>query len=264
MGLSAGLDFETIIFVKERAPELLRDELNSRTWKPQVLAMSGATDAYQPIERRLQLTRACLEVLADFRSPVGIVTKNHLVCRDIDVLQELAKYQAAAVAISVTTLDPDLARKMEPRASHPDKRIEAIRRLTDAGIPTSVMVGPVIPGLTDHELPEIIGRAVDAGASRAGYIMLRLPYGVKDLFRTWLEQHYPNRADKVLSWIQEVRGGRMNDTEFGKRMRGAGPIAELVRTMYKTSCRRHGIGGGTPPLSTEAFRRVDARQPTLF
>ncbi len=182
-GLSLGLDFETKIFLKQNAPELLRRELAFPKWKPQSIALSGNTDPYQPAERHFQLTRQCLKVLAEFMNPVGIVTKNYLVTRDIDILKDLAKYDAAVVAVSVTTLDPNLARVMEPRTSQPEYRLKAIRKLSDNGIPVIVMVAPVIPGLTDHEMPKIIQKAVDAGAQQAGYIMLRLPYGVKDLFQ---------------------------------------------------------------------------------
>ncbi|HUF90393.1 MAG TPA: radical SAM protein, partial [Gemmatimonadota bacterium] len=196
LDLSPGLDFETKIFVKEDAPELLRKELASRKWTPKVLAMSGVTDPYQPVERRMRVTRRCLEVLAEFRNPVAIVTKSDLVTRDADLLGELAAHRAAIVNLSITTLRKDLKRTMEPRAALPEMRLEAIRRLADAGIPTGVMVAPVIPGLTDHEMPEILERAAEAGAVRAGWIMLRLPHAVKDLFADWLERHFPDRREK--------------------------------------------------------------------
>jgi len=253
--LSAGLDFETKIFVKEKAPELLRRELSSRKWKPQVIGLSGNTDAYQPVERRLQLTRRCLEVLAEFRNPVGIVTKNFLVARDIDLLQELAGYQAAAVLISITTLDGDLARILEPRTSHPERRLEAIRQLRAAGIPAGVMVAPVIPGLTDHEIPQIVQSAANAGAQYAGHTMLRLPYSVKDLFVDWLERYLPDRKDKILNRIKAVRGGKLNDSRFYERMRGEGIFAEQIHDIFKLACRKAGIAGRGPHLSTANFRR---------
>jgi len=194
LGFSAGLDFETRILVKERAPELLREALGKRSWKPQVIGMCGVTDPYQPIERRARITRRCLEVLADFRNPVGIITKNALVAQDADVLAELARFDAASVSLSVTTLDAELQRTMEPRASHPRERLRAVERLSNAGVPVGVMIGPVIPGLTDHEIPAILAAAAEAGAQRAGFILLRLPHGVAELFEQWLEQHQSGRA----------------------------------------------------------------------
>lgn len=254
-GLSAGLDFETKIFVKEDAPELLRRQLSSPKWEPKVLAMSGVTDPYQPVERRLQITRRCLEVLAEFRNPVAIVTKNHLVTRDIDLLQRLAAHRAAAVNLSVTTLRRSLQRVMEPRTSIPEKRLEAVRRLSNAGIPVRVMVAPVIPGLTDHEMPRILERAAEAGAVGAGWIMLRLPHAVKDLFEDWLGRHFPDRKGKVLNRLLSLRGGRLNDPRFGSRMRGEGPFAEQIRQVFEISCRKHGLNRVPVELSTAAFRR---------
>lgn len=255
LGFSAGLDFESKLLVKEAAAELLRDALARKSWTPQPIALSGVTDAYQPVERRLGITRACLEVLAEFRNPVVVVTKSHLVTRDSDLLAELARHGAAAVRLSVTTLDRELARRMEPRAATPERRLDAIGKLAEAGIPTGVMVGPVIPGLTDHELPSILEAASDAGATTASYIMLRLPHGVKELFSDWLERNYPNRKQKVLGRIREIRSGRLNDPEFGSRMRGEGPYAEQVRKMFEVARRRYGLDRSSEPLSTEAFRR---------
>ena len=264
LGFSAGLDFETKILVKEDAPELLRKELSSPKWKPQVVAMSGVTDPYQPVERRLQLTRRCLEVFAEFRNPVAIVTKNHLVTRDADILGELAQHNAAGVCVSVTTLDAELARVMEPRTSKPADRLEAIEALTKAGVPTGVMVGPVIPGLTDHELMSIVSAAANSGARFAGYVVMRLPYAVKDLFVTWLEEHYPDRKKKVLSHILDIRGGKLNDPRFKSRMRGEGIFAEQIKGMFTLACRKSGIEGRSPRLSAAAFRRPpDASNPQL-
>lgn len=254
-GLSAGLDFETKIFVKEDAHELLRQQLASPKWEPRVLAMSGVTDPYQPIERRLQITRRCLEVLAEFRNPVAIITKNHLVTRDIDVLQRLAAHRAASVNFSITTLRRSLQRVMEPRTSIPAKRLEAIRRLSNAGIPVGVNVAPVIPGLTDHEMPKILESAAAAGAIKANYIMLRLPHAVKDLFEDWLGRHFPERKSKVLNRLLSLRGGRLNDPRFGSRMRGDGPFAEQVRQVFEVSCRKAGLNRVPVELSTAAFRR---------
>ncbi|HWC76600.1 MAG TPA: PA0069 family radical SAM protein [Blastocatellia bacterium] len=260
LGFSAGLDFETRVLVKEDAPELLRKELASPKWKPQVIAMSGVTDCYQPIERKLQLTRRCLEVFAEFRNPVAIVTKNHLVTRDADILADMARDNTAGVCVSVTTLDADLARVMEPRTSKPADRIEAIEALSKAGIPTGVMVGPVIPGLTDHELISIVSAAANAGARFAGYIVVRLPYGVKELFDTWLQEHFPDRRKKVLSHILDVRGGKLNDPRFKSRMKGEGVYSDQIQSMFKLACRKAGITGRHPQLSTDAFRRPPNRE----
>jgi DNA repair photolyase len=264
LGFSAGLDFESKILVKEDAPELLRHELSSPRWKAQVLAISGVTDPYQPIERRLELTRRCLQVLADFRNPVVIITKNHLVTRDVDLLRELARYGAGRVFLSITTLDGHLARVMEPRASHPTRRLAAIEALSQAGIQTGVLVAPVIPGLTDHELPSIIAAAARAGARSAGYVTVRLPHGVGPLFAQWLSQHFPDRKDKVLHRIRVIRGGKMNDPRFTSRMRGEGIFAEQIEALFALACRKAGIEGHGPALSTAAFRVPSSAQLPLF
>ncbi|MGH7901952.1 MAG: PA0069 family radical SAM protein [Thermodesulfobacteriota bacterium] len=263
-GLSLGLDFETKIFIKEDAPELLRKELSSPKWTPQAIALSGNTDPYQPAERHFQLTRRCLEVLLEFRNPVGIVTKNYLVTRDINILKELAQYDAVLVAVSITTLDAELARVMEPRTSQPKYRLKAISQLSENGIPVMVMVAPVIPGLTDHEMSKIIAEAVKAGAKQAGYIMLRLPYGVKELFQDWLERHFPNRKNKVLNRIMSIRDGKLNSNEFFDRMKGKGIFAEQVKNIFDISCRKAGIEGNRFRLSTASFRRPGTEQLNLF
>jgi len=264
LGFSAGLDFETKILVKQDAPELLRRELSSRRWKPQVLAISGVTDPYQPVERRLRLTRQCLEVLAEFRNPVVIITKNHLVTRDLDLLGELAHHEGAAVYLSVTTLSARLARTMEPRTSPPMRRLAAIEALATAGVPTGVLVAPVIPGLTDHELPAIIAAAAKAGARFSGYVPLRLPFAVAPLFETWLTQHLPQRKDKVLNRIRAMRGGRLNDPRFGSRMKGEGIFAEQIAALFSLACRKAGIVERNLNLSTAAFRRPVPAQASLF
>jgi DNA repair photolyase len=264
LGFSAGLDFETKILVKEDAPELLRKELASRRWKPKVLAISGVTDPYQPIERRLELTRRCLEVLAEFRNPVMIVTKNQLVARDVDLFKQLAEHRAVAVFVSVTTLDANLARIMEPRTSTPSNRLAAIETLAGAGVPVGVMVAPTIPGLTDHEMHSIIIAAVNAGARYAGYVVVRLPHAVKELFESWLEQHFPDRRKKVLSHIRDMRGGKLNDPNFGSRMRGEGAYSEQLKAMFRVACRKAGIEGNHVSLSTDSFRRPNAPQMSLF
>lgn len=253
-GMSAGLDFETKILVKEEAPELLRRELSSPKWRPAPIIMSGVTDPYQPIERRLELTRRCLAVLADFRNPVAIITKNQLVMRDLDLLGQLAADSAAVVNISITTLDSELQRVMEPRTSSPVKRLAAVADLAAAGVRVGVMVAPVIPGLTDHELPAILKAAAAAGASSAGFIPLRLPHGVSRLFEDWLATHFPERKSKVLGRVRQVRGGRLNDPRFGSRMRGEGPHASNMRDLFHAACQKYGLKTGRAELSAEAWR----------
>lgn len=264
LGMSAGLDFESKIMVKEDAPELLRKELASPRWQPETVAISGVTDCYQPIERRLEITRRCLQVFAEFLNPVAIVTKSRLVTRDIDVLGELAQHQAAAVFISITTLDNDLARVLEPRAATPAARLAAIEELAKAGIPTGVLTAPIIPGLNDHEIPRIINAAVGAGAQSAGWVMLRLPYAVAPLFERWLEQHFPDRKDKVLGRIESLRGGQRNDPRFGTRMRGEGVLADAVADMFKLARRQAGLRDHSFKLSTASFRRPGGTQGLLF
>jgi DNA repair photolyase len=254
LGFSAGLDFETRILVKREAPQLLRSELSARRWKPQVIGMSGVTDAYQPAERRLRVTRRCLEVLAEFRNPVSIVTKSYLVTRDIDLLADLARDNAVSVVISVTSLRDEVQRAMEPQASSPARRLGAIRVLADAGIPVGVNVAPVVPGLTDHELPLILEAAADAGASFAGYILLRLPNGVKELFDEWLRQHFPDRRDKVINRMREMRDGRLYDSRYAVRGRGEGPWADQLETLFRVARDRYGLDR-RPTLSSASFRR---------
>lgn len=265
LGLSAGLDFETKILVKERAPELLRKQFSSPSWKPQAVAMSGNVDVYQPIEKKLGLTRRCLEVFAEFRNPVAIITKNHLVTRDVDLLSELARFDAVSVAVSLTTLDDDLRRVMEPRTSSPRRRLAAIEKLSDAGVRVGVMTAPIIPGLNDHELPNLLSAAADAGAKFAGYTAVRLPHAVRPLFEDWLERNFPDRKDKVLNRIREIRGGKLNDPRFGSRMRGEGVYAEHLAHLFDVSRRRAGIPSKSDfSLNTAAFRRYGGDQPELF
>ncbi len=264
LGFSAGLEFETKILVKLDAPELLRKELASPKWQPQVLALSGVTDPYQPVERRLQLTRKCLEVLAEFRNPVTLVTKNHLITRDLDLLQHLARVQAAEANLSVTTLDAALARRLEPRTSSPRQRLDAVSTLASAGIPVGVLVAPIIPGLTDHEMPAILKAAADAGARWAGKEILRLPLSVAPLFVDWLSRNEPGRKEKVLHRIRAIRGGKLNDPRFGTRMRGEGLFAEQLSRLFHVTCRRLGLTRGVPELSIAAFRRPTGQQLSLF
>jgi DNA repair photolyase len=265
LGLSAGLDFESKILVKQDAPELLQKELSSPRWEPKVLSMSGVTDPYQPAEKKFEVTRRCLEVLAGFRNPVVIVTKNHLVTRDIDLLSGLARYEAAAVAVSLTTLDDGLRRVMEPRTSSPARRLAAVEGLAAAGVPVGVMTAPVIPGLNDHELPALLSAAAGAGATFAAYVPVRLPYAVRPIFEDWLERHFPERKEKVLNLVRSMRGGELNDPRFGSRMRGEGLFARHIAQLFSISCRRAGMGEGRfPRLSTAAFRGDGGAQPGLF
>ena len=255
LGWSSGIDFETKILVKTRAPALLREELASRKWKPEPILMSGVTDCYQPAERHFRLTRQCLEVFTEFRQPVGILTKNFLVTRDLDLLAGLARWQCAAVNITIVTLDAALASKLEPRAARPEHRLRALKMLSDAGVPTGVMVAPVIPGLTDHEMPAILEAAAAAGARRAGYVTLRLPYAVKDVFLKWLDDHEPGKKERVLSRIRDLRGGKLYDSTFGDRLRGQGIFAEQIRQMFDVATRRFGLNREESALSTAHFRR---------
>ncbi len=264
LGLSLGLDFETKIFVKEKAPELLKKELTANKYKPQTIALSGNTDCYQPAERRFRLARSCLEVLLEFRNPVGIVTKNYLVTRDIDVLKEFAKWNGVLVAVSITTLDPKVKKLMEPRTSEPKLRLKAIEELSKAGIPVIAMVAPVVPGLTDHEIPNIIQSAADAGARGASYIMLRLPYGVSDIFTNWLQRHFPDRRNKVLNRIKSIREGRLNSKEFHDRMKGKGIYAEQIKDMFQLAKRKAGMESSIYGLSTEHFKRPSETQLNLL
>ena len=264
LGFSAGLDFETRILVKEDAPDLLRQELSSASWKPQVVAISGVTDPYQPVERHLKLTRHCLEVLVESRNPVVIITKNHLVTRDVDLLEELARLEAAAVFLSVTTMDARLSQLMEPRASHPTRRLAAIEALARAKVPVGVLVAPVIPALTDHEVPSIIAACAEAGARYAGYVLLRLPYAVSSLFEEWLTYHFPERKEKVLQRIRSMRGGKLYDSHFVSRMKGEGTFAKQIASLFSLACRRAGLTGRTPKLSISSFRRPGDRQLWLF
>ncbi|MGH7505691.1 MAG: PA0069 family radical SAM protein, partial [Longimicrobiales bacterium] len=257
LGFSAGLDFESRILVKLDAAALLRRELESKSWRPQVIVMSGVTDPYQPIERKLAVTRSCIEVLAEFRNPVAIITKNHLVTRDVDLLADLAADDAAAVNLSITSLDPTLQRVLEPRTSVPARRLAALETLAAAGVPVRVMVAPVIPGVNDHEVPAILRAAADAGATGAGWVMLRLPHAVAPLFENWLERHFPDRKDKVLNRLRAMRGGKLYDARFGERMRGQGHFADQIGALFDTTVRKLGLDRERRALSTAAFRRPE-------
>ncbi|SMO91184.1 PA0069 family radical SAM protein [Fodinibius sediminis] len=264
LGFSSGLDFESRIMVKYDAAEKLRVKFASRSWTPEPVIMSGVTDSFQPVERKLQISRACLEVFAEARNPVGIITKNYLVTRDMDFLSQLAEYDAVHVTLSITTLDRDLARVMEPRTSQPNRRLQAIEKLADAGIPVGVNVAPIIPGLTDHECVNILRQAREAGATYAGYTIVRLPHSVKDLFPKWLEQHFPERKDKVLNRIRDIRGGKLYESTFGKRFSGEGAFSDQIRKMFHIHTRKFGYRETWEPLSAEAFRRPETGQLHLF
>jgi DNA repair photolyase len=239
--LSPGLDFETKIFTKPDAASVLRRELSKPGYRCLPVTLGSNTDAYQPVERGLGITRQILEVLTDFRHPVGIITKSALVERDIDLLQDLARDSLVTVLLSVTTFDDELKRRMEPRAAAPRRRIETIRHLSAAGIPCGVLAAPMIPGLNDHELEEILAAAADAGARFAGYVLLRLPHEVEPIFSEWLQAQYPLKAAKILSLLRQLRGGALNDARFGSRMRGDGPLAALLAQRFSAACRRHGL-----------------------
>lgn len=264
LGFSAGLDFELNVLVKKQAPQLLREHFMRPSYQPRPVSFSGVTDAYQPVERQLLLTRGCLQVCLDFRHPVGIVTKNFLVCRDLDLLAGLARWDCAHVLLSITTLDPDLARRMEPRAATPQRRLEAVRRLSEAGIPCSVMIAPVVPGLTDHELPSIIAAAAEHGARNVHYIPLRLPGAVAEIFTAWLEEHYPDRKERVLNRIRSLRGGKLNDPRFHSRFKGQGHVADGLAQLHRLGLRKAGLPRPSPELSTRHFRRPGPEQLSLF
>ncbi len=269
MGLSPGLDFETKLFVKDGAAELLTRELSAPGYKPKTIAIGANTDPYQPVERRLRVMRSILEVLARAKHPVGIVTKSALILRDLDLLAPMAEQGLVKVAISVTTLDAGLARAMEPRAAAPSRRIETIAALAAAGVPTGVMVAPVIPGLTDHEIETILTRAQAAGAREAGYIMLRLPLEVRDLFRDWLMTHRPDRMRHVMGLVRSTREGRDYDSRWGTRMTGEGPYAWMVGRRFETAAQRLGLAGPRARLRADLFEpplrdAAAGRQLSLF
>jgi DNA repair photolyase len=263
LGLSPGLDFETRILFKPDAAKLLTAELASPKYRPDVVAMGTNTDPYQPVERDLKITRSILRVLSDFNNPVGIVTKNHLVTRDIDILGDMARRNLAEVFLSVTTLDKELARDMEPRASAPHRRLDAIKALADVGVPVGVMSAPMIPGLNDHEMEAILEKATEAGATRAGFTVLRLPLEIKDLFDEWLRANRPDRAEKVLSLVRQMRGGALYQAEFGLRMRGEGPIAQLLGARFQAAVKRLGLNRIRYRLDTLRFAVPESARTAL-
>jgi DNA repair photolyase len=266
LGMNAGIDFETKVMVKRDAATLLRQELNRPSWPAETIAISGVTDCYQPIERKLRITRSCLEVLAEARQPCGIVTKNALITRDLDLLAPMAAMRTFHAAISVTTLDHELARSLEPRTSNPASRLRAIRELSAAGVPVRVMVAPIIPGLNDQEIPAILQAAREAGAGAASYVLLRLPYAVRPIFEDWLERNRPLARPRVEALIRESRGGKMNDSRFNSRMRGQGAYAEQINQTFKVFAKKLGLEGPLPALDGSNFRppAMDGAQRRLF
>ena len=265
LGLSPGLDFETRLFAKHDAAALLEKELLRPGYRCSTIALGANTDPYQPVERRLGITRGILEVLARCRHPVGIVTKSAAVTRDLDLLGDLAADGLARVFLSITTLEPDLARRMEPRAAAPHRRLEAVRALSAAGVPVGVMMAPIIPGLNDAEIEAVLGAAADAGAEQAGYVLLRLPHEIKDLFQGWLEEHAPLRAGRILALVRACRDGRLNDSQFGRRKVGVGPYAQMIARRFELAARRTGLDRRRSPLRTDLFRPpADAAQLSLL
>lgn len=264
LDLSPGLDFETKLVAKPNAPDLLRAELGKRGYTVAPIAFGTNTDAYQPIERDWKIMRGCLEVLSETNHPLTITTKSDRVVRDIDLLEPMAARQLVAVAMSITSLEPKLAMTIEPRAPSPAKRLAAIKALSAAGIPTYVSVSPVIPAITDHEMEHILAAAAEAGARAAFFLPVRLPWEVAPLFKAWLDEHFPDRAAKVLAIIRDIRGGRDNDPNFHSRFRGQGPWADLLRTRFQIACRKYGLSAGQVPLRTDLFRAPSGNQGELF
>jgi len=254
-GYSAGLDFESKIIVKRNAAQLLEQKLQSPRWQPVPIMLSGNTDCYQPVERQLQLTRQILEVLVKYRHPVGMITKNQLILRDLDLLTDLAEDHLVSVAISITTLNESLRQKMEPRTATAHNRLKVLKKLSENGIPTTVMAAPIIPGLNDHEIPALLKAAAEQGAQGAGYTMVRLNGAIGELFTDWIRKTFPDKAEKVLAQIAACHDGQLNDSRFGKRMRGEGKIAEAVASMFRIAKAKNLKGCSIPPLNLNAFRR---------
>ncbi len=265
LGFSSGIDFETKIMVKLDAAKLLEETFRKKSWVPQTVMFSGNTDCYQPAERKLLLTRECLKVFLKYRNPCAMITKNALITRDINILREMAALNIVSTAVSMTTLNRSLSRKMEPRTSVPSQRLETIQMLAEAKIPVTVMAAPIIPGLNDEEIPAILKAASEHGAKSAGMVLLRLPYAIKDLFLDWIKRNYPEKASKIISRIKDTRGGKLNNYEFGTRMRGEGEIAESIRQLFKASCKKFELNKTKFHLTTEHFRRdPGSTQFTLF
>jgi DNA repair photolyase len=263
LGFSSGTDFETKIMIKKEAPKLLEAEFKKKSYKPDFIMFSGNTDCYQPVERRLKITREALEICLKYRNPVSIITKNELIQRDIDILKELAKLNLVSVCLSITTLNREIARKMEPRTSSPDRRLNTIKTMAENNIPVGINIAPVIPGLNDEEIPSILKEASANGAIFAGHIMLRLPYSVKDLFLQWLKKEFPGRETKIINKIKEMRGGKLNDPEFGTRFSAKGELAETIHSLFKLSCKKYGLNKNKLSLRTDLFRK-ETEQLEMF
>lgn len=261
LGLSSGLDFETKVFAKREAPDLLRKELTKKSWQGETIMMSGVTDCYQPLEADLKLTRRCLEVMLEFRQSVSIITKSSLILRDLDILREMARLNLVHAAVSITTLDNRLAGAMEPRAAAPRARLDTVRTLAKAGVPTFVMAAPIVPGLNDHEIPSILREASRAGAHGAGYILLRLPYQIKTLFLEWLQRTVPQRAAKVEALIRDTRDGDLYDARWKVRQRGEGAVADAIKATFHTFRRKYKLDERLPPHDTTLFRRPESTGP---
>lgn len=263
-GLSAGLDFESRIFVKEDAPDLLSKRFQKESWTPEVVALSGNTDPYQPVERELEITRSCLAVFLKHRNPVSIVSKSGLLRRDVDLLSEMAALDLVTVNISLTSVDDRLAGKLEPRAARPSLRLQTIETLAEVDIPVSVMIAPLIPGLNDEQIPDILKAASDRGARFASYALLRLPGPVETIFVDWIEDHFPDRKNRILGRLRSLRDGSLNDSTFGRRMRGRGEWARVFRQLFRSSLQKSDLARGGPSLSTNRFRRLSGGQRSLF
>lgn len=264
LGFSSGTDFETKIMIKQDAPKLLEETFKKKSYNPDVIVISGNTDCYQPVERKLKITRGLLQVCLNYRNPVALITKNALIQRDIDILKDLASMDLTSVTISITSLDKTLIRNMEPRTSTPELRLKTVEAMAKNNIPISINVAPIIPGLNDEEIPSILKAAADHGATNAGHIVLRLPYANKDLFIDWLNKHYPQRAGKILNRIKDTRGGKLNSSEWGKRFTGEGEIAGAIHSLFKISCEKYGLNKVHNKLTTEHFRRNYSSQFELF
>ena len=264
LGFSSGLDFESKIMVKRDAAKLLEEAFSKKSWQPETIVLSGNTDCYQPVERKLEITRSCLEVFLKFRNPVAIITKNALIQRDVDILKELAKLNLVIVVISITSLKKEIQRKMEPRTSTPARRLQTVEFLSANDIPTSINVAPIVPGLTDEEIPSILREASERGAKSAGRVMLRLPFAVKALFVDWVKREFPDRSNKIINRIKELHGGKLYNSEYGKRMTGEGEWAEMVQKIFAANCNKYNLNKERRALSTNHFRRVANGQMDLF
>ena len=264
LGFSSGVDFESKIMIKENAPLLLEKLFNNKNYKPDIIMFSGNTDCYQPVERKLEITREALKICLEYKNPVSIITKSSLIQRDLDVLTDMAKQNLVSVMLSITSLDKEIIRKMEPRASTPEKRLNTIEILSQNNIPVGVNLAPIIPGLNDREIPEILKESSKHGALRAGYILLRLPLSVTELFISWLQKEFPNRSSKILNSIKQIRGGKLNESEFGKRFKGEGELAETIENLFDLSCRKFGLSKSRVVLRTDLFQNKTNKQLELF